>query len=988
MGIDLSLSKISDFLKKLKIGKSGQVLIVERSGLLVANSNNITPYQLSNGIAKQIQIKDIEDSLIQSAIQTINHHFDNWQNINNQDDNIFISNNNTFVQVVPYQDNYGIDWLIIIAIPKSDFTAEIQRSIKQTILLSFLTLLGTMIIGVLTAQHITKPILRLLKAHESFREGKLHEFVPENTNIKELQILSISFFDMANQIQQAMSQSENRYYQLVQQQTDFILRSQPDTTITFANDSLCDALGCTLEQIIGQKWIKFANSEDLETILQKISLLTPENNSFFSENRDKRSNGEIGWTQWINQGIFNEKGQLIELQSSGRDITKLKEIQIALTESEARFQKIAISSPEIIYIVVQRPDGSQYFEYISSAVEEILEVSPEEVLTNPDSFFNQFYPDDISNFERAVLESIQTLSPFHHEWRMITPSGKLKWLQANDRPELRKDGNVAWSGVMLDITDTIESKYRLEKLAKHIPGVIYQYRLSPDGKTSFPYASKGIEDIYGVTPEEVKESADKVFDVLHPEDKDNILHTILESASNLTPWYCEYRVCRQDGQIIWVLGNSTPQKEIDGSIIWHGYIMNITERKQIEIELAQAKEEAEAATKAKSQFLANMSHEIRTPMNGVVGMAQLLSMTQLTHEQGDFVKTIKYSADTLLTIINDILDFSKIESGMMEIEENPLILEDILKSVGHLFYKQALDKGINLTYSINNDVPHEILGDSSRLQQVLLNIIGNALKFTQQGNIIISVQHNQYNHDTSELIISIKDDGIGISGDRINKLFKPFTQADASINRKYGGTGLGLAISKNLIELMGGKIWVESNGNIGGNPPQNWILESITRSSTFYFTLPIKKVFISQKGLKKIPEKPVIEIITTKSKSNLTILLAEDNQINQKVALLALKKLGYTADVANNGLEVLQMLEKKFYDVILMDMQMPEMDGVTATKMIRQSSTRQPHIIALTANILENDRQICLFAGMNNYICKPIIINELKEALHKVTIIT
>ncbi|MBL1208407.1 MAG: PAS domain-containing protein [Geminocystis sp. GBBB08] len=1006
VGIDLSLSKINTFLQGLKVGKTGKVFIVEKSGLLVASSTTIKPYKSIKGKSERLSVKEIDDSLLKKSLKIINDQFANIALISGAENHIFLADNNTFVQVISYHNNYGIDWLIIIAIPQSDFTAEIKQNITNTILFCFLTLIIAIVISIWTTKWINRPILRLCLASESLAQGNFNYCLSEDTKILELNILAKSFNLMTKQIQQTVNECESRYHQLVEQQTDFILRSLPDTTITFANDSLCHALGCKLEEIMGQKWVNFADEEDLESILEQISLLTPENNNFMAENRDQRSNKEIGWTQWINQGIFNEQGKLIEIQSAGRDITKLKEIQLALQESETRFQKIAVSSPGIIYIVVQRPDGSQYFEYISSVVEEILEITQEEVLRNPESFFNQFHPDDIAGFEQAVLENIHTMSPFHYEWRMITPSGKLKWLQANDRPELRKDGNVAWAGVMLDITDTIESKYRLEKLANQIPGVIYQYRLSVDGKSSFPYASRGIEDIYGVTPEDVKDSADKVFEVLHPDDQNMILDSILESASNLTPWYCEYRVCHQDGTVIWVLGHSIPQKEIDGSIIWHGYITNITERKQIEIDLEQAKKEAEAATKAKSQFLANMSHEIRTPMNGVVGMVQLLSLTELTNEQADFVNTIKKRADTLLTVINDILDFSKIESGMMEIEEHPLMLEDIIKSVSRLFCKQALDKGVNLNYEIDDCVPSQILGDSSRLQQVLLNIIGNALKFTEKGEILIFVNvisplsplHKRRSNPPQSplkmgegnktedklLIISIKDDGIGISGDRINKLFKPFTQADASINRQYGGTGLGLVISKNLVELMGGKMWVESQGNIGGNPPDNWILKSTTKGSTFYFTLPIKEVFNNEKELKIISEnlftQPKIK------KSNLKILLAEDNKVNQKVALLTLKKLGYKADVANNGLEVLAMLETQFYDVILMDMQMPQMDGVTATQIIRESSKLQPYIIALTANALESDRQLCFKVGMNDYLSKPIAMAQLQEALENVKI--
>ena len=391
-----------------------------------------------------------------------------------------------------------------------------------------------------------------------------------------------------------------------------------------------------------------------------------------------------------------------------------------------------------------------------------------------------------------------------------------------------------------------------------------------------------------------------------------------------------------------------------------------------------------SATKAKSEFLANMSHEIRTPMNGIIGMTQIFPTTNLTEEQKDFIYTIKDSGHALLTIINDILDFSKIESGNLQLEEHPFILRDIIKSVCNLLATQADTKKINLEYFIDPHIPLHLLGDSSRLRQILLNLIGNAIKFTNSGGVYLSAKSKLITNDQKcpehQLIISIKDTGIGIDSDNLQKLFQPFTQADTSISRKYGGTGLGLAISKSLVALMGGTIWVESLGNIAGNPPNDWINENDHhQGSIFNFTLIAKSVLSVDLIPKDSPESSSPQDIH--SQLQLKILLAEDNKVNQKVALFTLKKLGYIADIANNGLEVLTMLENQFYDIILMDIQMPEMDGVTATKRIRQSIQNQPYIIALTANALEADRQICLDAGMNDFITKPIVIAELTRVL-------
>ncbi len=555
--------------------------------------------------------------------------------------------------------------------------------------------------------------------------------------------------------------------------------------------------------------------------------------------------------------IFDESGHPQYLLGISEDITERRQAELALQESESRFQKIALSSPGAIYILVRRLDGSAYFEYASSAFEDIYEVSIKQLLENFNIYKALIHPDDLTGYQEAVTYSMENLSPLKHSWRIITPTQKLKWVQVNSRNECRDNGDIAWYGVMLDITDLKQSEIALEK----------------------------------------------------------------------------------------------------------------------------AKEVAESATKAKSQFLANMSHEIRTPMNGVLGMAELLATTDLTEDQQDILQTIRDSGDALLVLINDILDFSKIESGMLQLEEHPFVLKDLILSICSLFSKQAQAKDIFVQYAISPDIPPNVIGDSTRLRQILLNLIGNAIKFTENGSINISIAKNRMEDNRLlELTFSIKDTGIGINSDRIDRLFQPFTQADSSISRKYGGTGLGLAISKSLVRLMEGRIWVESCGNVGGIPPESWTSDlAHTQGSIFYFTINLKVVpevkTISQKALGHPQLDMKIE------QSSYQILLADDNLVNQKVAAMMLKKLGYIADIANNGLEVLAMVEKRFYDLILMDMQMPEMDGVTAAKIIRQSNQLQPRIIAITANALEEDRQMCFDAGMNGFITKPLLIQELRRII-------
>jgi PAS domain S-box-containing protein len=564
----------------------------------------------------------------------------------------------------------------------------------------------------------------------------------------------------------------------------------------------------------------------------------------------------------------------------------------------------------------------------------------------------------------------------------------------------------------------------------------------------------------------------------------------------------EFRSKTKDGNVIWLTARGAPMYGPDGTTLigYRGICEDITERKQIQQEVITAKEAAESANKAKSEFLANMSHEIRTPMNAIVGMTGLLLGTSLNSEQRDYTQTVRQSADLLLTIISEILDFSKIEAGKLELENHafdlPVVVEEALDCVAF----PAGEKGVELFWQIAPELPPGFTGDVTRIRQILVNLLANALRFTAQGDVGIRVTRAENAEGDHFVLFSVSDTGIGIPADKVDRLFQSFSQVDASTTRKFGGTGLGLAISRKLTEMMRGNIWVESEEGKGSvfhvalplleaMPPKPLVPNPILKDKTLLIAathpdvremieslvtgwgmtavsvgtgaeaikklqagLPFQAAVVEetlpdqlgkelvqeihrQRGAGSSPcillcslqqqaaygqnlppgfiaclAKPVhfqqlhgILATTLKGgkvtnkllrstgridtgfgqKRPLRILMAEDNIINQKVATRILGQMGYRPDVVHNGAEVLDALERQKYDVILMDIQMPEMDGLEATRQVRKKFTgaRRPWIIAMTANAMDSDRKNCFDAGMDGYLSKPVRIEALEAEL-------
>ncbi len=576
---------------------------------------------------------------------------------------------------------------------------------------------------------------------------------------------------------------------------------------------------------------------------------------------------------------------------------------------------------------------------------------------------------DQASAYRAVDErvALNDLAELDIEEPITTSDGRQAWLTTCKVPLHDEQGRVyGVLGTYMDITAQRrtrqilrDSEARFRMMADSVPALVWMSEMQR-GCTYFNdawlrFTGRRMEDVLGTG----------WMQDLHPDDLRRARAAVAEAGERGESFEVEFRLRRHDGEYVWFLGRGVPRFGPDGTVAgFTGATIDIAQRKEMEAEILAGRERAEAATKAKSQFLATMSHEIRTPMNGVLGMTSLLLDSPLTESQREEVTTIMKSGEALLTIINDILDFSKIEAGKLELEHLAFDAHRLCEDVREVLAHQATGKGIALALEVAPDAPRWRLGDPGRLRQVLLNFVSNAVKFTANGSVTIRLAGGRDGVGRELTTFEVQDCGIGMSAETIASLFQPFSQADASTTRRFGGTGLGLAICKKLVELMGGDITVRSTPGVG---------------STFAFAVPLP----AAQPETAHPE-PHAATAHRPRIANARVLVAEDNPVNQRVVKLMLERAGCRVDIAANGLEAVEMYSRFPYELVLMDWQMPEMDGVEAARRIREmeADTHVP-IVALTANAMQGDRESCLAAGMDDFLTKPLRPHELHATLER-----
>jgi two-component system, sensor histidine kinase and response regulator len=849
-----------------------------------------------------------------------------------------------------------------------------------------------------------------------------------------------------------------------------------------------------------EEWVASIHPEDLEAVVVELGAAIDAAAKYQTEYRTLLLNGKIRWLACRGQVMLDADGLPSRAIGTITDITERKELEEKLRD--------ATDSLNIAQIAA----GLATFDFnfgrntriCSDNFHTLLGIPPSTKLDDLNLLLSRVHPDDVARSRSAPIETTPEEPSYRCEYRVLLDGGGERWIAEKATVSHGKSGEVLRIiGAIVDITDLKRTEAALDSIESRLERAV---RGTQDGLweidlvTNVPWFGLRFEEMLGYSVGELSASRDVFTSLVHPEDREKLATCSENHRLRHTVYDVEFRVRHKAGHYEWLRSRAQAERAADGTPLrLAGSTQLITDRKLAEQGTLDAKLAAEAANRAKSNFLANVSHEIRTPMNGVIGMAQILSETALDATQREYVDIIRGSAKALLTLINDVLDLSKIEADRLELEHVEFDLRDVIYETVAATALHSADKGIELVVNISVDVPVIARGDPGRLRQIVTNLMANAIKFTHEGHVVLDATGTVVEDGRFTLRIEVTDTGIGIPADRLDRLFKTFSQIDSSTTRHYGGSGLGLSIVKRLAELMGGEVgvrselgqgscfWVTINAEavleqserepvglgrrilivddlavsreslarklklarfdtvsvagvdeaweqLAKNPDFDLVLADefmpvrggldllrLLRAEPRYANLPF--VLLSMFGAEQdaterkqrpnaIALKPIraatltallVQVLTgnvpRKQKiapvlpasptfSGHRILLVEDNPVNQRIAQRLLEKMAADVTLANNGAEALERIAESTFDAVLMDCQMPVMDGFTATRRIRELERQSGRgkrlpIIALTANVMTADRESCITAGMDAHLGKPIEPAQLTDCLSR-----
>lgn len=841
----LSLLEISKFLSELDFSESGQSLILERSGELVATSALESPFIRSEeGEPRRLKATESKHEHTQAIALALQEHWGRLNTIQEaQTLALKINGENEFVQITPYQDEYGLDWLIVVSIPESDFAAKINANQKRTLQLSAIALVIAIGTGTLTSRMIADPIKRLSQESIALAERRWEPSMSKDSAIAEISRLSNSFDRTAEQLQKALQESEEKFATIFRTSPDPIaIANLSDGKIIEANQRQIEFLGYSRDEVVGNTTLDLQLWKNLSDRKHFLQLLQLEGRVSNLEVPIRVKSGAIK-TALVSAQLCHIQGETYALVVT-KDITERKQLELEIQASEQKITKIFNSVSGAITSLQVYPDRTWKIHQVSQGSQIISGYCPCELISDPYFWISRIYPSDWQPLQEQIFADIFAGKMGVYEYRIYDKSGKTRWI----------------------------------------------------------------------------------------------------SQTNSSTW--------DEEQQCW---NVTMIS------------LDVSDRKQLELELQQAKEAAEEANQAKSTFLANMSHELRTPLNAILGYPQLLlNSPSLSERDREFVQIIQDSGEYLLSLINQVLDISKIEAGHITFEPKNFQLASLLENLQVMFASKANKKGLVLNIHSHTNIPEILNTDETKLQQILVNLLNNAIKFTHQGSVTLKLDIPQNN--SHRLLFQVIDTGVGIHPDELKNLFQAFVQTQSGKNSQEG-TGLGLVISQKFVQLLGGELTVESQ---------------LGKGTSFKFDIPIAQ----ESSLCNLNQTDNYEPVSlAPNQPQYRILVVDDNQINRQLLTTMLNNWGFQVAEAADGEEAIAQCQAWQPDLIFMDMRMPKLSGEKATEMIRQQMPDHPVvIIAVTASAFAENQSQILSLGCNDFIGKPFkpdrIIASLKQHLH------